>query len=79
MNICQAHNLVQPFDTGRRFGIRVKLRKTDPFRKLVGDDWSREHWYATAEERDQALVEMSGRYPYFRPGDAPALVFETLN
>jgi hypothetical protein len=60
------------------FGIRVKLRSTDPFRNLVGADWNKEHWFATATERDQALVEMSARYPYFRPGDTPALVFETM-
>ena len=30
-------------------------------------------------ERDARLAEMSGRYLYFRPGDAPALDFETVD
>jgi hypothetical protein len=78
MTICHAHNLAHSMATTLPFGIRVKLRSTDPFRNLVGADWNKEHWFATATERDQALVEMSARYPYFRPGDTPALVFETM-
>ena len=81
MRICHEHNLsgksagtAQP----GKFGIRVKLRSTDPFRKLVGGDWSKEHWFDTPTERDAALIDMSTRYPYFRPGDAPALVFEKI-
>jgi hypothetical protein len=45
---------------------------------LVGSDWNKEHWFATARERDTALAEMSGRYVYFRPGDKPALAFEKI-
>lgn len=78
-SICHAHNLAHPIPTGLRYGIRVTLRKTDPFRNLVGGDWSREHWYATAAERDLALADMSGRYPYFRQGDAPALEFQKID
>jgi hypothetical protein len=55
------------------------LRRGDPFRHLVGDDWTREHWFASREERDTTLGEMSGRYLYFRPGDQPALDFETID
>ena len=79
MPICHSHNLAHAIATDLRHGIRVQLRATDPFRKLVGDGWSKEHWYATAAERDQALIEMSTRYPYFRPGDAPALVFQKID
>ncbi len=55
------------------------LRRNDPFRKLLGDDWTREHWFASSAERDARLAEMSGRYLYFRPGDAPALDFERVD
>ncbi|HVY22244.1 MAG TPA: hypothetical protein VG962_02705 [Steroidobacteraceae bacterium] len=79
MHICQEHNLVSPMVTNRRFGIRVKSRSNDPFTSLVGKDWHREHWYATAAERDEALDEMSGKYVYFRPGDKPALLFEKIS
>jgi len=78
-SICHAHNLAHSIPTNLRFGIKVTLRKTDPFRNLVGGDWSREHWYATAAERDEALAEMSQRYPYFRAGDAPAMNFQKID
>lgn len=78
MPICHEHNLSQPVPKHCPFGLRVKLRSTDPFKNLIGGDWTREHWYATRQERDQALEEMSGRYLYFRPGDQPTLDFEKL-
>ena len=79
MPICHEHNLAEPVPTRSPYGIRVKLRSTDPFRNLIGSDWTREHWFATREERDAALKEMSGRYLYFRPGDQPTLEFEKLD
>jgi hypothetical protein len=45
----------------------------------VGDDWQAEHWFASRAERDAALVRMSGRYVYFRPGDKPTLDFEKVD
>jgi hypothetical protein len=78
MPICHEHNLAQPVPKQRAFGLRVRLRTTDPFKNLIGGDWSREHWFVTRAERDQALLEMSGRYVYFRPGDQPTLDFEKL-
>ena len=53
--------------------------RNDPFRHLVGDDWQKEHWFASRAERDAALAQMSGRYVYFRPGDAPTLDFEKVD
>jgi hypothetical protein len=79
MATCHDHNLRQPLPERRPFGIRVRLRRGDPFRKLLGDDWTKEHWFATRDERDSRLQEMSGRYVYFRPGDAPALDFEAVD
>ena len=79
MAICNAQNLRQPLPAKLPFGIRVRPRKSDPFRKLVGDDWQKEHWFATARERDEALRQMSGRYVYFRPGDQPTLEFERID
>ena len=79
MSIANAHNLRQPLPEARPFGLRLRARRNDPFRQLVGDDWSREHWFATRAERDAALAQMSGRYVYFRPGDAPSLEFEKVD
>lgn len=78
MSICQPHNLVTPIDTHKNFGIRVKVRSSDPFRNLVGSDWSKEHWFSSAAERDEALASMSEKYVYFRPGDKPSLDFEKI-
>lgn len=79
MPTCHEHNLRTPLPETRPFGIRVRLRKGDPFRSLMGDDWRKEHWFATRSERDCAMEKMSGRYVYFRPGDEPALDFERVD
>lgn len=78
MPICHEHNLAEPAARKCPFGIRVKLRSTDPFRNLVGSDWTKEHWFETRDERDEWLKQMSGRYVYFRPGDQPSLEYEKL-
>ena len=80
MTACHAHNLRTPAtETVLTYGVRVSLLPADPFRKLLGDDWNRTHWYATAEKRDAALREMSRKHEYSRPGDKPALQFEPLD
>ena len=79
MTTYHEHNLREPLPVNRPFGIRVSLSARDPFSNLVGADWYREHWYATRAERDSALEQMSSRYVYFRPGDAPALEFESID
>ena len=78
MGICHEHNLRHPVPASRPFGVRVSLRPGDPFARLVGEDWHREHWFPTERERDAALAEMSRRYPYFRVGDEPALRFDRV-
>ena len=37
MSTCHDHNLSQPLPEQRPFGIRVRLRRGDPFRKLLGE------------------------------------------
>ena len=77
--ICQPHNLRRPIVQGPKpYGVRVSLRPGDPFRKIMGADWQRSHWYATAVERDAALAEMSRKHEYSRIGDRPALLFEKI-
>ena len=74
-----AHNFVTPPDSAeKRFGIRVSLAGNDPFRKLLDDDWETIHWFADADERDTALVEMSRRHEYSRLGDVPTVRFEPI-
>jgi hypothetical protein len=77
--ICQPHNMRRPISQGPRpYGVRVSLRPGDPFRKIMGGEWHRIHWYATAVERDAALAEMSRKHEYSRVGDRPALVFQKV-
>jgi hypothetical protein len=55
------------------------LRRSDPFRNLSATTGPRSTGTPTRDERDAALAQMSGRYLYFRPGDAPSLEFERLD
>jgi hypothetical protein len=77
--ICQPHNLRKPIGQGPKpYGTRVSLKAGDPFRRILGADWHREHWYATIAERDTELAEMSRKHEYSRSGDRPALLFEKI-
>lgn len=86
MGISQPQNLrTPPIEKLRPYGIRVSLPPGDPFRKLLGAEWQRLHWYPTPEERDAAIAEMSRRHEYSRSGDMysrsgdrPALVFQKI-
>jgi len=76
MAIAHTHNLNRPITQQQRpYGIRVSLKEHDPFRAILGPEWQRYHWFATAAERDAALEEMSRKHEYSRSGDRPALVF----
>jgi hypothetical protein len=79
MGISQPQNLrVPPIEKLRPYGVRVSLPPGDPFRKLLGPEWHRIHWYASPEERDAGLAEMSRRHQYSRATDKPSLVFEKV-
>ena len=78
MDICHPHNLSEPLDVPKPYGVRVGMRPTDTFARLLGTGWYREHWYATSEERDAALADMAGEHLYSRRGDKPTLIFEAI-
>ncbi|MBS0394651.1 MAG: hypothetical protein JSR54_08490 [Proteobacteria bacterium] len=79
MSISNEHNLhLGPVPAVRPFGIRITLRRGDPFRLILGNDWQKLHWFATAQDRDEALADMSRRHEYSRVGDQPALSFEKV-
>ena len=75
---CHPHNLRHPTASLRPYGVRVTLRGDSPFRKLVGNDWQKVHWYATAAERDLALADMSSQPEVYRIGDVADVVFEKI-
>lgn len=58
----------------KRYGIRISLSPGNPMAMphLLGDSWSAERWYDSAEERDRALIAMQNRLPNYRGGDTPA-------
>ena len=78
MKFSNEHNASRPLDVERPFGIRVSIRKTDTFARVIGHDWSREHWYPTRSDRDRALRDMSSRHLYSRQGDSPTLIYEAI-
>ncbi|MDE2305268.1 MAG: hypothetical protein KGL34_06885 [Gammaproteobacteria bacterium] len=79
MGIANEHNLVDPLpEQPRPYGVVVRLKAGDPFGKLLGADWQRTHWFASAAERDRCLQDMARKHEYSRPGDAPALLFEKV-
>jgi hypothetical protein len=46
--ICQPHNLPRPIGQGPKpYGVRVSLRPGDPFRRIMGAEWHRVHWFAS--------------------------------
>lgn len=80
MDFCHQHNLVDPETANRerRFGIRVTLPETDTLRKVLGDNWERFHWYASAAERDAAFDNMATRHGYYRKTDSPTQILEKV-
>ncbi len=79
MAIANEHNLHRAAPPANRpYGIRVRLPPGDTFRALLGDEWQREHWFASAAEREAAIVEMGRKHEFSRPGDKPALRFERI-
>ena len=79
MAISNEHNLNAPPPAAKPFGIRVRLRACDPFTRLVGADWQKLHWFASEQERDEALVDMASRHAYSRGGDEPAVIYEKVS
>jgi hypothetical protein len=80
LDFVHRHNLVQPdkLPQERRYGIRVRLPPGDTFKKLLGDDWERLHWYATEEERDVAFKQMAIRHGFYRTTDTPTQLLEKI-
>jgi hypothetical protein len=78
MAICHEHNLKAAPPLARSFGIQVRLKPGDPFVKLVGPDWQKSHWFATARERDAVLADMESQHLYSRRGDEPSVVLERI-
>jgi hypothetical protein len=75
MDVSNRHNLNSPLPEPAllRFGIRVTMPARDPLRAVLGNEWHKEHWFASRAERDDALAEMGKRHAYSRIGDTPSI------
>jgi hypothetical protein len=57
----------------------VTLPAGDTLRNVLGEDWEKFHWYASAAERDAAFERMATRHGYYRKSDAPTQVLEKVS
>lgn len=78
MDLCHEHNLNRKPAAQKPYGIRVTMPRRESFTRLLGPDWARYHWYATAAERDRALEDMASEHRHSRRGDRPALRFDPV-
>jgi hypothetical protein len=80
MDLSNRHNLRGPPPAvgALRFGIRITMPASDPLRSVLGNDWHKEHWFASCGERDEAREEMGKRHAYSRIGDAPSIRLESI-
>ena len=78
MEIVHEHNLNEPLDVPKPFGIRVSLPASDTFSRLLGVGWQQYHWFRTRAERDRALADMASQHRYSRRGDRPTLKLEPV-
>ena len=80
MELSNPHNLhaQKPEPSVLRFGVRVTMPASDPLRRVLGNDWQQEHWFATRDERNAALEDMGKRHAYSRIGDAPSILLTSI-
>ncbi|MEQ1803645.1 MAG: hypothetical protein ABL989_17095 [Gammaproteobacteria bacterium] len=80
MELSNPHNLrtPPPEAVALRFGIRVTMPPLDPLRRVLGNDWHKEHWFPTREERDSTLAEMARRHNFSRIGDTPSIRLDAI-
>ncbi|MBT8137636.1 MAG: hypothetical protein KJO54_11530 [Gammaproteobacteria bacterium] len=62
----------------RVYGVRMTLPPDDPMRRVLGDEWASFRWFASIDERDNALIRMRREHEYSRLGDTPTLVYEKV-
>ena len=78
MDLCHSHNLSRDLATPKPYGIRVSIRSTDSFARLLGASWERLHWFESEQERDRTLADMASEHLYSRQGDRPTLIYEAV-
>jgi len=79
MSTCHEHNRSRPgSDLPRTWGIRLSLPENDPMRPVLGEDWCQFQWFATEEERDEKIRQLTGPFAYYRSGDRPSYVIEKV-
>jgi len=66
---------------GKPFGIVVNLPQNDPMAAphLLGDAWSGERWFESAEERDRVYNSMLKNPGNYRKGDRPSMQLSKID
>lgn len=73
------HNLTAVAKSdNKRYGIRISLTESDPFRSLLAENWEAIHWFVDTAVRDAALADMRRRHEFSRIGDVPTLRYESI-
>lgn len=64
----------------KRYGIRITLPQGNTLSAphLLGENWESFRWFATEQDRDLALSNMSRDLPNYRKGDRAAPVLTAI-
>ena len=67
MDFCHQHNVsIKLKNEKKNFGIKVTLPSGDTLGNILGENWSKQHWYDDENERDLAFEKMKIRHGYYR-------------
>ncbi len=47
-------------------------------RAVLGEDWHQFQWFATEDERDAKLEQLTQQFVYYRRGDRPSFRLEKV-
>jgi hypothetical protein len=79
MDFCHQHNVsIKLKNEKKNFGIKVTLPLGDTLGNLLGENWSKQHWYNDENERDLAFEKMKIRHGYYRKTDNPSQIIEKI-
>ncbi|MEC9415569.1 MAG: hypothetical protein VYC67_03150 [Pseudomonadota bacterium] len=81
MNYCHSHNSNSEniSKKNKKYGIKIMLPRGDGLTKILGDNWSKQKWFDTKAERDNAYTKMKKRHGYYRKTDTPTQILEKIS
>ena len=80
MDFCHQHNVHNKLKNKKKnYGIKMSLPEGDTLGNLLGENWSKQHWYHNEHERDSAYEKMKIRHGYYRKTDNPTQIIEKIS